>query len=51
MIDPEKGYIVTANNKFASDNLIHHSSIHSISTARGLRINMLIEDLIKKKDK
>lgn len=51
LIDPEKGYIITANNKFASDNLIHHPSIHMISTGRGLRINILVEELIKKKSK
>lgn len=39
---------MTANNRFATDNLKNHLSVNSLATPRALRITELIEEHIKK---
>ena len=46
VINPKKGYIVTANNKFSSDNLKNEYSHVGKPTARALRINNMIKAFI-----
>ena len=41
--NPEKGYIVTANNRQVSDNAKHDYGAMMIATARSLRITEMIE--------
>ncbi|EGR32255.1 peptidase s45 penicillin amidase, putative [Ichthyophthirius multifiliis] len=48
MMNPSKGYIVTANNRFASDNILNHLTVNQLSTSRALRINQLIQEHINK---
>ncbi|CAD8144589.1 unnamed protein product [Paramecium pentaurelia] len=48
IIDPEKGYIVVANNKFIPENEL---SWNSQPTSRGRRINDLINQMINKGQK
>ncbi|KAL4430319.1 hypothetical protein ABPG74_019478 [Tetrahymena malaccensis] len=45
--DPPKGYVVTANNKFASDNTLNNLSLYVASTARSKRITQIIEEYIR----
>ena len=49
--DFKKGYVSLANNRFASDNFKHRSSLHEIVTARSYRISNMIEERIAKKHK
>ncbi|KAL4459526.1 hypothetical protein ABPG74_018139 [Tetrahymena malaccensis] len=46
--NPRKGFVVTANNKFATDNLKGYLSANLISTPRAYRITQMIEEKIKK---
>jgi penicillin amidase len=46
IVNPRKGFIATANNKYASDNLKHHHSVGMITTARATRINAMLEEKI-----
>lgn len=41
--DPKKGYIVTANNKIATDNLVNHVCVNSITHARSHKITELLK--------
>lgn len=43
VINPEKGYVVAANNRIVPDNSKFDFGAESISTSRGLRIRELIE--------
>ncbi|EAR95945.2 peptidase S45 penicillin amidase (macronuclear) [Tetrahymena thermophila SB210] len=45
--NPTKGYIVTANNKFATDNMKGFLSVNLNSTPRAYRISQMIEEYIK----
>ncbi|KAL4450894.1 hypothetical protein ABPG74_011736 [Tetrahymena malaccensis] len=47
IINPKKGYIVAANNKFATNNLKHHYSISISCTPRASRIDELIQQQLK----
>ncbi len=44
--DPQKGFIVTANNKMASDNLIHNINRGQFSISRAKRITDIIKEFI-----
>ncbi|KAL4453701.1 hypothetical protein ABPG74_009597 [Tetrahymena malaccensis] len=47
IVDPSKGFIVTANNKIASDNLIHNVNRAQNSIPRARRITDLLKQGIK----
>ncbi|EGR30548.1 hypothetical protein IMG5_129652 [Ichthyophthirius multifiliis] len=47
LINPQKGYIITANNKISSNNIKNYLSQSISTTARGMRINQIIEQYIK----
>ena len=49
--NPKKGYIVTANNKVASNHLKTGLSSNMLSTSRALRANEMVKDLIAKNKK
>lgn len=49
VVNPKKHYIVNANNKVASDNLIHHITATSTTMSRSYRITKLIEEFIDNK--
>ncbi len=51
MMDVKKGYVSMANNKFASDNYKHRSSIQQAVTGRSFMIDKLIREKIDKKEK
>lgn len=42
ILDPKKGYFSLANNKFATNNYKHRSSIHQITTGRAFRLDKII---------
>lgn len=48
-IDPKRGYFCLGNNKFASNNYKHRSSIHEIVTGRAFTMDKLIREKIDKK--
>jgi acyl-homoserine lactone acylase PvdQ len=41
--DPKKGYFSMANNKFASNNYKHRSSLHQLTTGRSWILDKLIQ--------
>ena len=45
--NPERGYIMTANNRQTSDNAKNDYGAGSMSTARSIRISEMIEDGIR----
>lgn len=49
--NPKKGYVVTANNKFATDNMKNNLSRTQTVTARAARIQELIEEQISRGEK
>jgi penicillin amidase len=49
VIDPTKGFIVSANNKISTDNLINHVSIAQAPQARSFRISELLYEYIYEK--
>lgn len=51
MLDPKKGYFALGNNKFASNNYKHRSSIHQVVTGRSFTIDKFIRSKIEKKEK
>ncbi|KRX07979.1 hypothetical protein PPERSA_10614 [Pseudocohnilembus persalinus] len=51
IVNPKKGYIVTANNKYASDNIKYGQSVNQFSTARASRIDEMIRQKIESKKK
>jgi hypothetical protein len=51
VVDPKKGYLALCNNKFASNNYKHRSSIHQLVTGRAFTLNKLISEKISKKEK
>lgn len=51
IINPKKGYIVTANNKLSTDNIIFHKSLHMLPSARAFRIDQMIREYIEKGEK
>jgi len=51
VINPKKGYIVTANNKFSSDNLKYDYAKVGKPTARAFRINNMIKSFIENNTK
>ena len=51
IINPEKGYFSMCNNKVASNNYKHGSSLHQLSTGRSAILDKLITDQIKSKEK
>ena len=51
VINPKKGFIVTANNRISSDNLKHNYAGSNKPTARSLRITNLIESFIRNNQK
>ena len=48
IIDPPKGYIFQANNKFTGDGYKYESASNYITTSRASRIQELIEEAIQK---
>lgn len=48
IVNPKKGYILSANNKLATDNIIYHTSIHMLPSSRALRIDQMIKGYIEK---
>ena len=46
-LNPEKGYILTANNRQSPDQAINDYGAIALPTARALRITEIIEDGIK----
>jgi hypothetical protein len=46
-LNPEKGYILTANNRQSPDKAINDYGAIALPTARALRITEIIEDGIK----
>lgn len=48
ILNPESGYIVACNNRFASDHIKHHSSFHQKTTPRAIRADEIIRDFIAK---
>ena len=46
IVNPTKGYIITANNKIATDNIIFHKSIHMLPSSRAFRIDQMIKSFI-----
>ena len=46
-INPEKGYLASANNRQTSDNVLHDYSLGNPSTTRIQRISDMIEEGIK----
>ena len=51
VLDPRKGYLVACNNKFATDNYVHHLSVTAFTTARAKRADQLIKEKIMKREK
>lgn len=51
LFNPDKGFIVAANNAVSSRNVKHPVGVYAPSTSRARRITELIQQLIKKKDK
>lgn len=49
MFNPEKGYIVSANNKFATDNMKNRLSLNMYSTPRAARIEEMIKEKLGSK--
>lgn len=48
MLDPEKGYLVACNNKFASDNYVYRiSSSLGHNSARAARATSLIKEKLE----
>lgn len=47
VINPEKGYFISANNRIVPENSKYDFGAESISTTRGLRIREMIEEGIK----
>jgi len=47
VVNPKKGFIVSANNKMASDNLKYFTSANQFTTSRAARIDEAIRDLVK----
>lgn len=41
LINPKKGYVYMANNKYAEDSLDDRSSIHELSTGRSYRLEKI----------
>jgi len=48
LVNPKKGFIVSANNKMATDNLKYFTSANQFTTSRAARIDEMIRDLVKK---
>lgn len=46
LVDPKKGYIVVANNNFATQNYKNHINLNQFATSRSLRITQMIESFI-----
>ena len=44
VLDPKKGYLVTANNKLATDNLVNHISVTQSTHCRSHRIDKLLRE-------
>ena len=42
IINPAKGYIITANNKFAANSIKHRTSLNTATTPRADRIDEMI---------
>lgn len=51
LVDPKKGYIVAANNNFATKNFKHNVNYNQITTSRADRICSMIESLIRQNRK
>ena len=51
LLNPKKGYISMANNKFAEDSFVDRCSIHEISTGRSYRLDKFISEMIKRGEK
>lgn len=51
IINPKKGYIVSANNKIAGNNIIYHRTMHMLSSPRAFRMDTIISNLIKEGEK
>lgn len=51
LIDPPKGYIFHANNKFVGDGYLYESASNYITSARASRIREMIEEFISKGEK
>jgi len=47
VINPKKGYIVSANNKIATNNLRWHASASMVITPRAVRIHEMIANIIE----
>ena len=47
LVNPSKGYIVTANNRATTDNVSYNSGMSMAGTARANRITEMIEEAIK----
>jgi len=48
VLNPDKGYIVTANNRVSSDNINFNNGNQIKGTNRADRITEMLEDYIKK---
>ena len=51
VINPPKGYIIVANNKVATDNIKHRTSLNQWTTSRAKRIEEVMKDLLAKGEK
>jgi acyl-homoserine lactone acylase PvdQ len=49
--NPKKGYVAMCNNKYAPDEYTHRGSLHEITTGRAYRLERIITDKIKSKQK
>ena len=49
VIDPDRGFIVTANNKIATDNLVGGISLNQVISGRAVKITEYINAHIKEK--
>lgn len=50
LLNPKKGYIVSANNKVATDNIKNGLTLNMYSTSRAVRIEEMIETKLKIKN-
>ena len=48
IVNPKKGYIVSANNKMASDNIKYFTSANMFTTSRATRIDEMIQEFVNK---
>jgi acyl-homoserine lactone acylase PvdQ len=47
ILNPKKGYIANANNKFATNNVEGHVTAPVLTTVRSMRLKQLIEEELK----